>query len=56
MAEQLYKRLQQEFSDLDNMIKDTQFVPIKTWLNKQIHQHGCRYSTDILIKSLKISG
>ena len=49
MAEQLYKRLKQEFSDLDDMIKDTQFTPIKTWLNQHIHQHACRHSSDELV-------
>ena len=34
MAEQLYKQLQQEFSDLDNMIKVPQFVLIKHGLNR----------------------
>ena len=52
MAQQLYKRLQQEFSDLDNMIRDTQFIPIKTWLNKHIHQHGCRFTVEKLIVML----
>ena len=49
MAEQLYKRLQAEFSDLDDMVKNAYFKPIKIWLNKNIHQHGCRYSTESLM-------
>ena len=52
MAEQLYKRLQKEFSNLNEMIKTAQFKPIKAWLNETIHQHGCRYTTDELAKAL----
>lgn len=54
MAEQLYKRLQNEFSDLDDMIKDAQFLPIKSWLNESVHQHGCRFTIEKLTALLFI--
>ena len=36
------------------MIEAGDFVPIKDWLNQNIHIHGCKMTTPELLSSLKI--
>ena len=55
MAEQIYKKLEQEFSNLEDLIRNANFIPIKEWLNNSIHQHGCRYTTDELTERIGIN-
>ena len=55
MAEKIYQKLKSEFNNLEDLIRDANFIPIKEWLNNSIHRHGCRYSTDELTQRIGIS-
>ncbi|MFB6219541.1 MAG: carboxypeptidase M32, partial [Halobacteriaceae archaeon] len=36
--------------DVDGLVREGEFDPIHDWLGKQIHRHGCRYTTPELVE------
>jgi carboxypeptidase Taq len=36
--------------DVDGLVADGEFEPIREWLREQVHQHGARYTTNELIE------
>ena len=54
IASELFKKLHVRFPNLSSMIEAGDFVPIKDWLNQNIHIHGCKMTTPELLSSLKI--
>jgi carboxypeptidase Taq len=36
--------------DVDGLVGDGEFDPIREWLTENVHRHGCRYTTDDLIE------
>ena len=52
MASQLYKSINKEIPNNAELIARGQFNHLNTWLSKNIHQYGSRYSTqELLIKA-----
>jgi len=37
-------------SDVDELIREGEFGPLHEWLTENVHRHGCRYTTDDLIR------
>ncbi len=54
IAAQLYKKLDQEFKSLEAMIQAADFIPIKSWLNENIHFHGSKKTTELLLQDLGV--
>ncbi|MGC6366741.1 MAG: carboxypeptidase M32 [Candidatus Marinamargulisbacteria bacterium] len=54
IASELFKKLYVTFPNLSSMIEAGDFIPIKDWLNQNIHIHGCKMTTPELLSSLKI--
>jgi len=50
LAAQLYARADEAIDDLDGKIRDGEFDPLHEWLTETVHGHGCRYTTDELIR------
>jgi len=50
LAAQLYARADEAIDDLDGKIRDGEFDPLHEWLTENVHGHGCRYTTDELIR------
>jgi carboxypeptidase Taq len=50
LAAQLYASAAAAIPELDEQIRDGRFDPLHDWLTEQIHQHGCRYTTDALVQ------
>ena len=36
--------------DVDDLVREGEFDPIREWMGEQIHRHGCRYTTPELIE------
>ena len=51
LAAQLHAAAQTRLGDLDDVISESGFEPIKTWLQENVHRHGKRYRTDDLIEA-----
>lgn len=49
---QFYIAMQKEILDLEERILQKDFVVVKSWLNKNIHQKGRIYSTDELVRQV----
>ncbi|WP_266075073.1 carboxypeptidase M32 [Haladaptatus caseinilyticus] len=49
-AAQLWATIEAEIDDPMDLIRDGNFDPIREWLTENIHEHGCRYTTDELIE------
>lgn len=49
-AAQFYNAARNELGDLDTMISQGQFRPLKKWLNEKIHCHGKRYRARKLVE------
>jgi carboxypeptidase Taq len=50
LAAQLNTTVREEFHDFDEQIERGEFEPLHGWLNEQVHEHGCRYTTPALIE------
>ena len=50
LAAQIDATVREEFDDLDATIESGEFDPIADWLETEVHQHGCRYTTPELIE------
>ena len=52
MAAQLYNSLNQELPDNSKLISNGKFNHLNTWLGKNVHQYGSRYTTqELLVKA-----
>ena len=49
-AAQFYNAARNELGNLDTMISQGQFRPLKKWLNEKIHCHGKRYRARKLVE------
>ena len=50
LAAQLYAQAEDEIDDLDGKLRNGEVGPLHDWLTEKIHRHGCRYTTDDLIR------
>ena len=50
LAAQLDATVREEFDDVDAQIEAGEFGELYGWLNEQVHEHGCRYTTPELIE------
>lgn len=53
-AAQIYNKLKQDLPEFNDMLRLGNLIPIKAWLNKNIHQHGKLVSPNELIE--KVTG
>lgn len=51
-AAQFYHKMRQEFPDFKEMIQHGNLIPIKAWLNENIHQYGKLKTANELIKDV----
>ncbi|MCK4812557.1 MAG: carboxypeptidase M32, partial [Candidatus Marinimicrobia bacterium] len=47
---QIYEQANKEIPDLSGKVKAGKLLPLKTWLNKNVHIHGHRYDPEDLIQ------
>ncbi len=50
LAAQLHDAMEDDLGPLDSLLGNGTIEPIEEWLKKHVHQHGCRYRADELIK------
>ena len=50
LAAQMYAAAEDEIGDLNGHVLDGDFDPLHEWLTRNVHAHGCRYTTDDLIR------
>jgi carboxypeptidase Taq len=50
MAAQIDAAVRDGLDDVDGLIQAGEFGPIHDWLTSNVHRHGCRYTTDELIR------
>ncbi|MFB6182930.1 MAG: carboxypeptidase M32 [Haloarculaceae archaeon] len=50
LAAQLYAAAEDDVDDLDGKIRAGEFGPLHEWLTENVHRHGCRYTTDDLVR------
>ena len=50
-AAQLHAKAEASVGDLDDVLAESGFDPIKAWLREHVHRHGKRYPTDELIET-----
>jgi len=53
-ASQFYEKATEDLGDLQQMFREGEFEPLRTWLRNHIHIHGKRYLSPDLIK--KVTG
>ncbi|MEA1986640.1 MAG: carboxypeptidase M32, partial [Candidatus Marinimicrobia bacterium] len=51
-AAQFYKKASDEINDFDNQIQNGNLLPLKKWLNTNIHQYGRKYLPNELVKKV----
>ncbi|MFB6227246.1 MAG: carboxypeptidase M32, partial [Halobacteriales archaeon] len=49
LAAQLDHHVRQDL-DVDALVREGEFDPLREWMGERIHQHGCRYTTPDLIE------
>jgi carboxypeptidase Taq len=49
LAAQLNHRVREDL-DVDALVREGEFDPIREWMGEKIHRHGCRYTTPDLIE------
>lgn len=49
-ASQIFNQAEQELGNLNDMFSQGEFLPLKEWLNKNIHKHGRRYKSNRLVE------
>lgn len=53
IAGQLWERIRDDISDLDEQLERHELGPLREWLREHIHRHGSRYSdTDLLARAV----
>ena len=50
MAAQLMEHMKKEDSNIQNSLNSANYTPVLSWLNKNIHRHGRRYSRNELLE------
>ncbi len=50
MAAQLFETAASDVGDVDQLIRDGEFDPLREWLVENVHSHGQRYETDELVR------
>ncbi|MFB6308147.1 MAG: carboxypeptidase M32, partial [Haloarculaceae archaeon] len=50
LSAQLFAALEDDVGGIDERVRAGEFDPIHEWLTGEIHRHGCRYTTDELIR------
>jgi len=50
LAAQLFAAAEADLGSLDDRIREGEFEPLQDWLTDRVHRHGCRYTTDELIR------
>jgi carboxypeptidase Taq len=50
LAAQLFAAAEDDLGDLDEKTRAGDFDPLRDWLVENVHQHGCRYTTDDLVE------
>ncbi len=50
LAAQVFAAAEDELGNLDGGIREGEFDPLRDWLTENVHAHGCRYTTDDLIR------
>ncbi|MDZ7701590.1 MAG: carboxypeptidase M32 [Halobacteriales archaeon] len=50
LAAQLDHALRADLGDVDALIRDGEYGPIREWMTEQVHRHGCRYPTGELVE------
>ena len=50
LAAQLFAAAERDLGDLDDDIEAGEFDRLYGWLNENVHEHGCRYTTPDLIR------
>jgi len=49
-AAQLFEQARDDLGDLDTQFSEGDFLPLKTWLNKNVHQQGQKYRAGELVE------
>jgi len=47
---QIFNQAENELGDLNAMFAEGDYLPLKTWLNNNIHKHGRRYKANRLVE------
>ena len=50
LAAQLFAAAEDALGDVDEQTRAGEFDALHTWLTDNVHQHGCRYTTDDLVE------
>ncbi|PSP70732.1 carboxypeptidase [Halobacteriales archaeon QH_8_67_27] len=50
LAAQLFASAEADIPDLDGDVRAGEFDSLHDWLTENVHQHGCRYRTDDLVR------
>ncbi|MFB6146833.1 MAG: carboxypeptidase M32 [Halobacteriaceae archaeon] len=50
LAAQLDHHLRADLGDVDAMVRDGEFGPLREWQREHVHRHGCRYTTPDLVR------
>ena len=50
LAAQLFAAAEDDLDDIEGKIREGEFGPLHDWLRERVHRHGCRYTTDDLIR------
>ncbi|UPV98834.1 carboxypeptidase M32 [Halorussus gelatinilyticus] len=50
LATQLYASAEEDIENIDEKVAEGDFDPLHDWLTENVHRHGCRYTTDELIR------
>jgi carboxypeptidase Taq len=49
LAAQLNAAIREDL-DVDTLVREGEFDPIREWMGEHVHQHGCRYTTPELVE------
>jgi len=49
LAAQLDATMREDL-DVDGLVREGEFEPIREWLTEHVHRHGQRYTTDELVE------
>jgi carboxypeptidase Taq len=50
IAGQLWRRVNQDISDLDDRIAAGELAPLREWLREHVHRHGAKFTTKELLE------
>jgi carboxypeptidase Taq len=52
MAAQLWERLQDDIADIDGLIEQGDFAPLREWLRANVHSHGRKFPPRELLRRI----